>query len=93
MPHQAVKANNAAHLSPCKGEIERGFIPHFFIFTCGVSHLFTFSLFYPFTFKLLTNRKFFNIREHFRFSFFVTNHFLQIEKNFLLFGQKIDLIF
>ena len=25
MPHQAVKANNAAHLSPCKGEKERGF--------------------------------------------------------------------
>ncbi|RKW59780.1 MAG: hypothetical protein D8B52_05745 [Prevotella sp.] len=49
-------------------------------------HLFTSSLF-----KLLSICYFFNIREHFLFSFFVTNHFLQIAKNFRLFGQKIGL--
>ncbi|RKW62500.1 MAG: hypothetical protein D8B52_00460 [Prevotella sp.] len=45
------------------------------------------SPFYFFTFKLLSNCYFFNIREHFYFSFFVTNNFLQIAKIFRLFGQ------
>ncbi|EKX99117.1 hypothetical protein HMPREF9151_01811 [Hoylesella saccharolytica F0055] len=49
-------------------------------------HLFTSSLF-----KLLSICYFFNIREYFLFSFFVTNHFLQIAKNFRLFGQKTAL--
>ena len=52
-----------------------------------------YPFFYPFTFKLLSNRNFFNIQEHLSFSFFVTIYFLQIAKFFLLFGQKIGLIF
>ena len=50
----------AAHLSPCKGEIARGFISIFLFCSCGVCY---FSPFHLFTFKLLTNCKFWRCQE------------------------------
>ena len=59
----------------------------FLFYNCGVGHSCPLSPFLFFTFKLLSICYFFNVWEHFLFSFFVTNHFLQIAKIFRLFGQ------
>ena len=52
--HQEVKASNAAHLSPCKGEKERGYIHVFLFYNCGVSYFLTLSSFHFITFLLLS---------------------------------------
>ena len=50
-----------------------------------------YPFFYPFTFKLLSNRNFFNVWEHFWFSLLLTINIFNLEKDFRLFGQKIGL--
>ena len=83
----------AAHLSPCKGEKERGLLIlnwriYFYFIIVALA---IFSPFHLFTFppyKLLSICYFFNVWEHFSFSFFVTNRFLHLAKYFRLFGQK-----
>ena len=47
--------------------------------------------FHSIIFRLLIICYFFNVWEHFSFSFFVTNHFFNLEKYFRLLGQKIAL--
>ena len=49
---------------------------------------------YPqFALQLLSNRNFFNVWEHFRFSLFLIINIFNIEKDFRLFSQKIVFIF
>ena len=49
---------------------------------------------YPqFALQLLSNRNFFNVCEHFRFSLFLTINIFNLEKDFRLFSQKIVFIF